>query len=53
VYEALNWALTQIGKRNKELCRLAIRTPEKIRERDSASAGGLAADAFRELKSRL
>lgn len=51
VKKAVNWALRQIGKRNKRLNAKAIRTAERIRKMDSKSARWIAADALRELKS--
>jgi len=51
VRKAVNWALRQIGKRNRALNRKAIQTAEKIRRIDSKSARWIAADALRELKS--
>jgi 3-methyladenine DNA glycosylase AlkD len=49
VKKAVNWALRQIGKRNLELNRAAIRTAQSIRQIDSRSARWIAADALREL----
>jgi len=49
VKKAVNWALRQIGKRNRALNLLALETARKIRERDSISARWIAADAIREL----
>jgi 3-methyladenine DNA glycosylase AlkD len=51
VKKAVNWALRQIGKRNKKLNRLAIRTAKEIHRLDSKSARWIASDALRELKS--
>jgi 3-methyladenine DNA glycosylase AlkD len=51
VRKAVNWALRQIGKRNKRLNAKAIKTAEKIQKKDSKSARWIAADALRELKS--
>jgi 3-methyladenine DNA glycosylase AlkD len=51
VRKAVNWALRQIGKRNRALNKKAIQTAEKIRRIDSKSARWIAADALRELKS--
>jgi len=51
VRKAVNWALRQIGKRNRALNRKAIQTAEKIRRIDSKSARWIAADALRELRS--
>ncbi|OHB63702.1 MAG: DNA alkylation repair protein [Planctomycetes bacterium RBG_13_60_9] len=49
VKKAVNWALRQIGKRNRRLNRLAIQTAKEIRRLDSRSARWIAADALREL----
>ncbi|MFH1892429.1 MAG: DNA alkylation repair protein [Candidatus Zixiibacteriota bacterium] len=51
VKKGVNWALRQIGKRNKNLNRLAIEVGEEIRLIDSRSARWIASDALRELKS--
>lgn len=51
VKKAVNWALRQIGKRNLELNRAAIKTAEEIRAIGSGSARWIAADALRELRS--
>jgi 3-methyladenine DNA glycosylase AlkD len=51
VKKAVNWALRQIGKRNKELNRQAISMAERIILKDSKSARWIATDALRELKS--
>ncbi len=51
VRKAVNWALRNIGKRNLNLNRAAIRTAEKMCTLDSRSARWIAADALRELKS--
>lgn len=51
VKKAVNWALRQIGKRNKVLNQKAIPVAEKIAALDSKSARWIAADALRELKS--
>jgi 3-methyladenine DNA glycosylase AlkD len=51
VRKAVNWALRQIGKRNKALNRKAIKTAERIRKSNSRSARWIATDALRELKS--
>jgi 3-methyladenine DNA glycosylase AlkD len=50
VKKAVNWALRQIGKRNLNLNRAAIKTAEQIRKLDSRSARWIAADALRELQ---
>jgi len=51
VKKAVNWALRQIGKRNRRLNRAAIRAGEQIRRIDSPAARWIAADALRELRS--
>jgi 3-methyladenine DNA glycosylase AlkD len=51
VKKAVNWALRNIGKRNLQLNREAIRAAERIREQGTSSARWIAADALRELKS--
>lgn len=51
VKKAVNWALRNIGKRNLELNRKAIRAAERIRWQGTSSARWIAADALRELKS--
>jgi len=49
VKKAVNWALRQIGKRNRNLNRQAIKTAREIQTLDSKSARWIAADALREL----
>ena len=51
VKKAVNWALRQIGKRNRILNAAAIKTCAEIRDSDSRSAKWIAADALRELTS--
>ena len=51
VKKAVNWALRQIGKRNRALNRRAIAIAEELRRMDSRSARWIAADALRELRS--
>jgi 3-methyladenine DNA glycosylase AlkD len=51
VKKAVNWALRNIGKKNKRLNREAIRAAERIRRQGSRAARWIAADALRELKS--
>ena len=51
VKKAVNWALRNIGKRNRALNRAAIRTAKQIRTLDSSTARWIAADALRELTS--
>ncbi len=49
VKKAVNWALRQIGKRNLNLNKMAIKTAKEIQKIDSGSARWIAADALREL----
>ena len=49
VKKAVNWALRQIGKRNRKLNRQAIETAREIQKLNSKSARWIAADALREL----
>lgn len=49
VKKAVNWALRQIGKRNRHLNTLAIQAGERIRQLDSKAARWIASDALREL----
>ena len=48
---AVNWALRQIGKRNRALNRTALRVARRIARQDSSAARWIAADAIRELMS--
>jgi len=52
VRKAVNWALRQIGKRNKELNKEAVKTAKEIQKMDSKSAKWIASDAIRELTSK-
>ena len=51
VKKAVNWALRQIGKRNRNLNQMALKTAEEIQRIDSKSARWIANDAIRELTS--
>src|SRR3989475_13013303 len=51
VKKAVNWALRQIGKRNRVLNSEAIKTCNEIRNSNSRSAKWIAADALCELTS--
>jgi len=51
VKKAVNWALRQIGKRNRSLNGAAIEAGERIRAQGSRAARWIAADALRELRS--
>jgi len=53
VKKAVNWALRQIGKRNKSLNRAAVRTAEAILKLDSRAARWVASDALKELMSPM
>jgi 3-methyladenine DNA glycosylase AlkD len=50
VKKGVNWALRQIGKRNRRLNRTAIRVAKDIQQQDSRAARWIASDALRELK---
>jgi len=50
VRKAVNWALRQIGKRNRKLNKKAIAAASEIAKIDSKSARWIAADALRELE---
>ena len=50
VKKAVNWALRQIGKRNRPLRRQAIGIARQIQRLDSRAARWIAADALRELQ---
>ncbi|MFB0561957.1 MAG: DNA alkylation repair protein [Candidatus Lokiarchaeia archaeon] len=51
VKKGVNWALRQIGKRNLDLNKKAIKIAEEIKQLDSKSAHWIASDALRELTS--
>jgi len=51
VRKAVNWALRQIGKRNRNLNCAAIAAARQIHTMDSRSARWIASDALRELES--
>lgn len=51
VKKSVNWALRQIGKRNRRLHKLALAAAGEIRKQDSKPARWIAADAIRELRS--
>jgi len=50
VRKAVNWALRQIGKRNRRLNRAAIKVAREIHELGSPAARWIASDALRELR---
>lgn len=51
VKKSINWALRNIGKRNLNLNKKAIKTAKEIQKMDSKSAKWIASDALRELTS--
>ena len=51
VKKAVNWALRNIGKRNRRLNEAAVRAAKEISRLDSPSARWIGADAIRELTS--
>jgi 3-methyladenine DNA glycosylase AlkD len=51
VKKAVNWALRQIGKRNRALNAATIKTANEIRAQGTSPARWIAADALRELTS--
>ncbi len=51
VKKAVNWALRNIGKRNENLNRAAIKAAREIEKQDSKAARWIARDALRELTS--
>lgn len=51
VKKAVNWALRQIGKRNRNLHRAALITAEEIKRLDSRTARWVATNALQELRS--
>jgi 3-methyladenine DNA glycosylase AlkD len=50
VKKAVNWSLRQIGKRNLNLNKAAIKTAKEIQKIDTKSARWVASDALRELE---
>ena len=52
VRKAINWALRQIGKRNKNLNKEAIKIAMEIQKIDSKTAKWIASDAIRELTNK-
>ena len=53
VRKAVNWALRNIGKRNRELLPAAIACAERVREQGTRSARWIAADALREFRVKF
>jgi 3-methyladenine DNA glycosylase AlkD len=52
VKKAVNWALRQIGKRNRALNKKALAVAKEIRQMDLPAARWIAADAIRELTNK-
>ncbi|MEM2942273.1 MAG: DNA alkylation repair protein [Candidatus Bathyarchaeia archaeon] len=52
VKKAVDWALRNIGKRNRNLNRAAIKVAQKLQRIDSKSARWIASDTIRKLESR-
>lgn len=52
VKKAVNWSLRQIGKRNLNLNKMALKTAKEIKMLDSRTAAWVASDALRELESK-
>jgi 3-methyladenine DNA glycosylase AlkD len=52
VKKAINWALRQMGKRNKHLCALALECANELAGMGSQAAKWIAKDALRELRAR-
>jgi 3-methyladenine DNA glycosylase AlkD len=50
VKKAVNWALRNIGKRNRNLNRAAVKASKEIQQIDSKAARWIASDAIRELE---
>ncbi|MEE9167146.1 MAG: DNA alkylation repair protein [Candidatus Neomarinimicrobiota bacterium] len=50
VKKAVNWALRQVGKRNRYLNEAAVRTAREIQQLDSKTARWISSDALRELE---
>ncbi len=51
VKKAVNWALRNIGKRNRNLNKAVIDTAKEIQRLDSKAARWIATDAIKELES--
>ena len=51
VKKAVNWALRQIGKRNWELNKLALKVSDELKKSDSKTARWIALDATKDLTS--
>lgn len=52
VKKAANWALREIGKRNKRLNKAAITTAKELKDSDSRGARWIGSDAYRELSGK-
>jgi len=53
VKKAVNWALRQIGKRNKNLCKASTECAKRIAQQDSKAARWIAKDALAEFEKKF
>jgi len=55
VRKAVNWALRQIGKRDREICQKAISVAKEIKHehKENKTANWIASDALRELEKKI
>jgi 3-methyladenine DNA glycosylase AlkD len=53
VKKAVNWALRQMGKRNKELHKVAVQCAKRIAQQESKAAKWIAKDALNELDKKF
>jgi 3-methyladenine DNA glycosylase AlkD len=53
VKKAINWALRQIGKRNKDLHKIAIECANRIAQQESKAAKWIAKDALNEFDKKF
>ncbi len=51
--KAVSWALRNIGKRNLNLNKAAIKTAKEIQQIDSKAARWIASDAIRDLEGEI
>lgn len=52
VKKAVNWALRQMGKRNRHLCAIALECANELEDMGSQAAKWIAKDALRELRAQ-
>jgi len=53
VKKAVNWALRQIGKRNRNLCKAATECAKRIAQQESKAARWIAKDALAEFEKKF